>query len=705
MGKPRRSRTATYVLIALALPTLALAKTWTFSWDSRPVEIQRDADGFAKISIDGGVELGDPGAPDLPWVHMSIDLDPGTVVTSWRFIPDAPRTIDQSLRPVPLQRALSSADTDRSPTEAAESAYAVDQPSSAAIFQGMRSSRGKMSAGFLFAPFRWEAASGRLDFVSGGTLEVETGPAPEGVFLPPPLREADLAPSEVAGRAPGAGRVLNAESGDLRVSALPSLEGMAVPSVIVTTEELKPAFQWLADWKTRDGRLTVIRTVEEIAAAYPQGVDEAEKIRLFLRDAYLYWGTKSVVMGGDPSIVPIRRARSYSWNAPEGLDITTDYYYACLDGNWNANGNALFGQAVRRYTNEIGDQTDFQPELVVGRISAKNAAEVAIYRQKYETYVQNPPAGSYYDDVLTMGEVLFDSNWRAGDCDECGAGCPSDTPCVNDDGAGDCFAMQQLLRDNPRVGGNWNFTELYERDYWWVTRGHPNAQPLNLSTVVSELNAGKNLVFHSGHGDRDRWAIGPDRMEARNLRALTNGPRYGGMVYSINCNSAAIAFDCAAEAWCFAPEGGGLLYVGSTNPRLPGVRPTVPQDRTFKLCPNGGHHSGAGVLRSGRFDRSSQRSQRQREHLSFRAVQPDLPGRSGHERLDDPAGNDGGVARARRPSRVAATNVTVSSTGDLWPTPGSRSTRQSRWSRERPTPPGSSPCRSCPPRRGRARSR
>ncbi len=41
----------------------------------------------------------------------------------------------------------------------------------------------------------------------------------------------------------------------------PSLEGSPVEYVIVTTSELEPYFQELADWKTRKGVPAVVRTV------------------------------------------------------------------------------------------------------------------------------------------------------------------------------------------------------------------------------------------------------------------------------------------------------------------------------------------------------------------------------------------------------------------------------------------------------------
>ena len=49
---------------------------------------------------------------------------------------------------------------------------------------------------------------------------------------------------------------------------------------------------------------------------------------------------------------------------------------------------------------------------------------------------------------------------------------------------------------------------------------------------------------------------------------MTNGDKQG-IVYSINCSSAAIDYDCLAETMLFCPTGGVVAYIGSTNLDFP----------------------------------------------------------------------------------------------------------------------------------------
>ena len=59
-----------------------------------------------------------------------------------------------------------------------------------------------------------------------------------------------------------------------------------VDYVVVTTGPLAAAFQPLADWKTQSGVRAVLHTLAAIHADYPAGRDDAERVRMFLKDAY-----------------------------------------------------------------------------------------------------------------------------------------------------------------------------------------------------------------------------------------------------------------------------------------------------------------------------------------------------------------------------------------------------------------------------------
>lgn len=120
---------------------------------------------------------------------------------------------------------------------------------------------------------------------------------------------------------------------------LPSPEGAAVAQVVVTSDALADAFQRFADDETRRGVATVVRSTSWIDARYA-GPDAPARIRTFLRDAHDLWGTEWVVLGGDVEHVPTRYV---PWGPEE---IPTDLYYECLDGEWNEDGDAIWGEPI-----------------------------------------------------------------------------------------------------------------------------------------------------------------------------------------------------------------------------------------------------------------------------------------------------------------------------------------------------------------------
>ena len=156
--------------------------------------------------------------------------------------------------------------------------------------------------------------------------------------------------------------------------------------VILTGDDpaLASAWQPLADWKTATGDPARVVTTAWVREHYAGGADLAEKIRLFLRDAHQAWGLAAVLLGGDTDLVPTRMVGV----APN--DVSSDYYYACLEGTWDANGNGVYGERPR-------DDPDMLPEIHVGRVSARTADQVEAFLAKYFTYVQAPPEDGYLD--------------------------------------------------------------------------------------------------------------------------------------------------------------------------------------------------------------------------------------------------------------------------------------------------------------------
>jgi len=71
-----------------------------------------------------------------------------------------------------------------------------------------------------------------------------------------------------------------------------------------------------------------------------------------------------------PLCRPIRRAllRAFSGD----VLLPTDQYCVCLDGTWNADGDANWGELASPSIGEPGDDVDFVPDVNLGRAAARH---------------------------------------------------------------------------------------------------------------------------------------------------------------------------------------------------------------------------------------------------------------------------------------------------------------------------------------------
>jgi len=194
----------------------------------------------------------------------------------------------------------------------------------------------------------------------------------------------------------------------------PSLEGPAIDMVILTNDHwitgetwagsMTETFQEWADWRTGTGLPTVVRSMDWVRANY-SGSDDPESIRTFLKDAYSLWGTDFVLLGGDTEVVPARHSGGGDnpGNAPDA-EYPSSWYYAGLDAAWGTLQNGSFSPS----------SADVYPELWVGRVPIRDAAEAAAFLGKIRSYERvpgfeepAPPASFYTKAVLFAGLTNF----------------------------------------------------------------------------------------------------------------------------------------------------------------------------------------------------------------------------------------------------------------------------------------------------------
>ena len=175
--------------------------------------------------------------------------------------------------------------------------------------------------------------------------------------------------------------------------------------VIITSNELKDiiASSNFINWKSSLGYNIKFVTITDSIITDQPGVDLAEQIRNFLREYYVSWGIKYVLIVGDYTTVPMRYCSPDS-NALAGT-IPTDTYYADLSysdsESWDSNNDGYYGV----YTQ---DEPDFMPEVYVGRIPTSDISRLTYTLDKITSFEQD--MGSWKDSALMGGAMLFYAN-------------------------------------------------------------------------------------------------------------------------------------------------------------------------------------------------------------------------------------------------------------------------------------------------------
>jgi uncharacterized repeat protein (TIGR01451 family) len=538
---------AVFLVCSAAVAHASTVIDRTFGYDNGRLHVGQKL-GYTAIELPGSMRETRAGHPDLPWLSERIELPPGMKVASVEVTGLETRSVATGAHVAPaLVPTPGLGPEERTKPDPLYYQSAQAQPTDFAELGAQGDLRGHDIAMLRVCPVQWLPASGEVRIVTKLsvrlTLEPSTAPVLKRERIVPEWEDDGLA-SGVPTKALGATLSSMAKAGPIatpfKATQVPSVLGSPVAYVIVTNDAMAPAFQQLADWKTQTGVPAVVRTMSFIQQQYPSAADDAERVRLFLRDCYTRWGSKWALIGGDTDIIPVRLGTTLFYG---GENIATDMYYSCLDGNWNADGDSLWGEGFASTSNP-GDDADLMPELYVGRASVSTPAAAQTFVNKTLQY-EKTPLGNYEQGWLFAAEVLFPQPWNPGDD-------------INVDGGSLAEQMLPLTDEHPEI----HVGRLYENlaDTTWRLPVYQESR----QAVIDSMNVGAGLVLHIGHGFRNVMEMGDLSMTNADATALTNGNRLFNL-YSINCSSCAIDFPCIGEAFIQNPNGGAVTNVGSSR--------------------------------------------------------------------------------------------------------------------------------------------
>ncbi len=505
-----------FLIIPILIPGV-FALNWDVPVDRIHYEII-DYAGAHRIMLTDGADIGRPGAPALPFTVFSLILPDRERIASVTVLEAEYQTIPGPWEIVPEQEALP---MDQPPQLTdpdtliyhSSSAY----PATPVLTYHSGNMRGIAIGQVSVVPFVYEPLTGHLSVLKKLRLGIETRTATAGVK---PDRQSQLS-ADIFGRllrvtVPDQPVVMPAGAwivpGDPAPTELPSLLGSPVDLLIITTDGQYGSYQKYADFRKKFGFLTTVRTMSWIIAHY-NGMDEAECIRLFIRDAVEQWGVSYVLLGGDVPGVPTRIVWMQPLVGPWPTHIATDLYFSDLDGSWNFDGDDRFG--------EVEDSLDLYPDVLVGRLPTRVDSDLISYKTRVNEYLM-PQETFGYDRALFVS-----ADWWS---------------------QGDARAAASRLAQH--VPNNFDTCFIHEA---------------GLPEFKDSLSSRWGMIGILAHGDVNLLRIRADpRTFATNFffDSLIAGATNHPLMWAITCYSNPYQLDALGEHWVLNRTAGGIGYLG-----------------------------------------------------------------------------------------------------------------------------------------------
>lgn len=242
------------------------------------------------------------------------------------------------------------------------------------------------------------------------------------------------------------------------------------------------------------------------------GVDDPEKLKRWLFDAWSKRGVRYVLLVGDADVLPVRYMVLDRVTKPafDYAFYPSDLYYADIakrDGSfedWNGQSaefhGGYFGEVRGEKNKNDGinyDKIDYRPELAVGRWPVSTVEQVARVSEKtiaYDRAVASESAPGLRRALFVAVPGWVDTRER----------------------------MKGWAGQLP---AGWTNQKLFDGGEWGEQH------------VVESLEDGASLVCHAGHGQDDRWE---QSLSVDSIAGLRNGGKLP-VIFSAGCSTARFA--------------------------------------------------------------------------------------------------------------------------------------------------------------------
>ncbi|HMA82827.1 MAG TPA: C25 family cysteine peptidase [Candidatus Thermoplasmatota archaeon] len=319
--------------------------------------------------------------------------------------------------------------------------------------------------------------------------------------------------------------------------------------IILTPTDFEDTLQPLADHKLSRNISTKIVPLNFVYNGMyfpPQGRDDQEKIKYFIKEAIEQWNTKNAMLVGGSDDFPVRATHVYvDYNEGDAEVFASDLYYADIYNetlgfsSWDTNNNDIFGEY--NWEDET-DDVDLYPDIHLGRLAVTSEDELTgvvnkiINYENGEAYKQD-----WFSDLIVIG----------------GDTTPNDDEEI-DEGE---YVNQEVI----------NIMDGFIPIKLWASLGNLGST----SSVSSTINEGAGFIDFSGHGNPSLWATHPHNKENvwiplgnyKNTHVLTliNSEKLPVVVTgACSVGKFTVRDDCFTWNFVSNPNGGGIAAFGTT---------------------------------------------------------------------------------------------------------------------------------------------
>ncbi|MCL6588886.1 MAG: hypothetical protein K6U80_02930 [Firmicutes bacterium] len=455
------------IIIVLCINSIAWgasSDTITLPLPNMNVSLSTRPDGFVVFA--NSVISGNPGEPGLPLrtfkVLLPPDADPNTVKVTITNQIITNVTGTYNVEPVPYPACEEP--TPAPPIVLLNKWYPEARLSkvSGGNLRGWRLAEAQVY------PYQYNPVTKRLRYLSKGNLVITFNRTPGNNR---PLPESDPLSMKYIPQLQKT--VMNYPAmAPLYLNRTPgALQATDPAYVIITTSALQAASTQLNSFiGTKQAQGFNVQVITESAWGGGTGDVAADRIRAWLADNYISLNIQYVLIIGnpDPALSPTPMKTTYPFSPAE--PYPTDYYFAELTGNWDLNGNGLFGEF---FGDVAPGGAERNTEVLVGRIPYYGVlADLDHILAKIVNFETSPFANWRRHVILPMAPLDPDTQ---------------------------SFELGEQIKDLVLIPNGFNYTRIYADNYGLAPP--PEIVPVNVDNVTNAWIANPaGAVFWQTHG-------------------------------------------------------------------------------------------------------------------------------------------------------------------------------------------------------------